>query len=111
MPAKAPCPTTHPQLLAGNCPWCGAPIGNQPASTGPQSHTAGERRWDISRMKSDLNHENEVVGVITVVNAQLHSSGMSEAVGVLCAAIRNSVDRVKVHATTALEGLGNKISA
>jgi len=111
MPTKAPCPTTHPQLLAGNCPWCGTAIGNQPAATGPQSNTVGERRWDIARMKLDLNHENEFVGIITVHNAELYSTGMSEAVDVLCAAMRNSVDRVKAHATMALELLGNKISA
>ncbi len=62
-------------------------------------------------MKLDLNHENDFVGIITVHNAQLYSSSMSEAVDVLCAAMRNSVDRVKAHATMALELLGNKISA
>ena len=98
MPIKAPCPTTHPQLLAGNCPWCGTPFGNEPVATASQSQTAGERRWDISRMKADLNHESEAVGIITVLNAHLHSSGDSDAVEVLCAAMRNSVDRVKARA-------------
>jgi hypothetical protein len=111
MAAKAPCPTTHPQLLAGNCPWCGTPIGSQPTATGPECRSAADRRWDISRMKSDLNRDDEVVGIITVLNAHLHSSGMPQAVDVLCAAMRNSVDRVKAHATTALELLGDKISA
>ena len=89
MSAKAPCPTTHLQLLAGNCPWCGTPIGSQPAATGPEYHAAEQRRWDISRMKSDLNHDNEFVEIITVLNAQIHSSDMPQAVDVLCAAMRN----------------------
>jgi hypothetical protein len=102
MPSEARCRTTHPHLLTGNCPWCDIPIGNQPATMGPQSHSVGERRWDISRMKSDLAHEVDEVRLITVLNAHHHLSDVSEAVGLLRVALCNSVDRVKENATIAL---------
>ena len=39
-------------------------------------------------MKSDLELENQEVGIITVLNAQLHSPGMSDAVDVLRVAMQ-----------------------
>jgi tetratricopeptide (TPR) repeat protein len=111
MLSEARCRTTHLQLLTGNCPWCEIPIGNRPATMGPQSHSAGERRWDIPRMKSDLDHEVDEVRLITVLNAQQHLPDVPEAAGVLRIALRNSVDRVKENATIALALLGNGMSA
>ena len=111
MSSKALCHTTHPQILVGSCPWCGAPIGDQPSATRPHTQAAGERRWDIVRLKSDLDHQDLGVRLITVHNAGLHIPVVSEAVDVLRMALDNSVESVHESATHALAERGGKIAA
>src|SRR5262249_14640370 len=47
----------------------------------------GERRWDISRLKADLNHEDDEVRVITVRNVGRYLPEATEAVAVLRVAL------------------------
>jgi hypothetical protein len=110
MSREAACVATHPQILSGICPWCGTPIGDQPSVAGPQAHTSGERRWDIARMKSDLDHEDREVPRITIQNVRLYCSKASEAVDVLRIALSNSAEQVREAATYGLALLGRSLA-
>jgi hypothetical protein len=111
MSNKLVCHTTHPQILAGCCPWCGAPIGDQPFATRPHTQAAAERRWNIVRLKSDLDHPDLGVRLITVHNAGVHMRAVPEAVDVLRMALDNSVESVPDRAAHALAERGGKIAA
>ena len=52
-----------------------------------------ERRWNIVRLKSDLDHEDLGVRLITVHNAGLHMPAVPEAVNVLRIALGNSAEQ------------------
>ena len=80
MSRVAACGATHSQICAGICPRCGTPIGDQPSVAVPRGYTPGERRWDITRMKSDLDHEDCGVPPITIQNMRLPCSTPAEAV-------------------------------
>jgi hypothetical protein len=67
MSSEAPCRTTHPQILAGNCPWCGTEIGARSQADAPE-----ERRWDIPRLKADLNRKDDEAPMITIQNVEYH---------------------------------------
>ncbi len=110
MSPKAACVVTHPQILAGICPWCGTLIDDKRFVAGPQAHTPGERRWDIARMKSDLDHKESGVPLITIQNVRLHCPNASEAVEVLRIALSNSVERVREAATIGLALLGRSLA-
>jgi hypothetical protein len=111
MSREAACVATHPQILSGICPWCGTPIGEQPSVAEPQSGSPGERRWDMARMKSDLDHEDRGVPLITIQNVRLHCPNAPEAVDVLRIGLSNSVERVREAATIGLALLGRSLAA
>jgi tetratricopeptide (TPR) repeat protein len=106
MSNEAACRTTHPQILAGNCPWCGAAIGAE-----SQADATGERRWDISRLKADLNHQDDEIRMITIRNVGYHLPDVTDAVNVLRIALSNSEERVRSEATLALASLGDRLTA
>ncbi len=64
MSQESRCQTTHLQILAGNCPWCKTVIGAESPADAP-----GERRWDISRLKVNLNHADTEARMTTIGNA------------------------------------------
>jgi hypothetical protein len=105
MSGEALCRMTHPQILAGNCPWCGTEI-----ESGPQADAPGERRWSIPRLKADLNHEDDEARLTTIRNVQCHLPDLAGAVDVLDAALSNSAERVREAATFALASLGARLS-
>ena len=100
------CRTTHPQILAGNCPCCGTEIGAQ-----SQADALGERRWNIPRLMADLNHEDDEARITTIHNAGFHLPDVTEAVNVLRIALGNSAQRVREAATYALASLGGSLTA
>ncbi len=106
MSSEAVCRTTHPQVLAGNCPWCGIEIGARSPADAP-----GKRRWDIPRLKADLNHEDDEARLITIQNVERHLPDVTEAVNVLRIALSNSVQRVREAATWVLAWLGGRLDA
>src|ERR1700728_3156569 len=97
MCSEAVCRTTHPQILAGNCPCCGTEIGAQ-----SQADAHGELRWNIPRLKADLNHADGEARITTIQNVGWHLSDVTEAVNVLRIALNNSAQRVREVATFAL---------
>ena len=48
-----------------------------------QADVPGERRWDIPRVKADLNHEDDEARLITIENVGRHFPEVTEAVNVL----------------------------
>ena len=106
MSSEAVCRTTHPQILAGNCPWCGTEIGAQSQADAP-----GERRWNIPRLKADLNHEDDEARMVTIQNVGRHLPDVTEAVNVLRIALGNSAQRVREAATWVLASLGGRLAA
>jgi hypothetical protein len=106
------CRITHAQIKAGTCPRCQRRVGDNLATAGrTQSHAPGERGWDITRMKADLQDHEARVRLVTVQNARSHNPNLPESVEVLRVALDNSVSRVREEATSALALVGVKLDA
>src|SRR5689334_5901718 len=106
MSSEAACRTTHLQILAGKCPRCGTAIGVQAEADFP-----GELRWDIARMKADLNHGDHEVRITTIGNAGDHLADLTEAVNLIGTALSDSEEQVQQVATYTLSTLGARLSA
>ena len=71
MSLEAACRATHPQIC-GDLPLVRHPDRRPAIRSRTASHTPGERRWDIARVKSDLYHEDGGVRLITIKNVRFH---------------------------------------
>jgi hypothetical protein len=103
MSRETACGTTHAQILSGTCPWCGTAIGT--------ASQAGERQWDVSRLKADLFHNDQEARVITTRTMGYHLPIVSEAVDLLRFALNNPDGRVRDAATYALGSVGGRLTA
>jgi hypothetical protein len=103
MSRETACGTTRAQILSGTCPWCGTAIGSV--------SQAGERRWDVSRLKADLFHNDQEARIITTRNMGHHLPIVPEAVDLLRFALNNPDGRVRHAATYALGSVGGRLTA
>jgi hypothetical protein len=64
----------------------------------------------MSRLRADLNHEDDLARVITVRNVARHFPEVTQAVAILRLALNNSAKQVRVEATLSLALLGEKLT-
>lgn len=66
---KPICQITHPQILAGSCPWCDCRVGDAELSA-----DSAERIWNVDAMAAALDDSCDEVRSGTVGN--LMSNGL-----------------------------------
>jgi tetratricopeptide (TPR) repeat protein len=86
---KPACQTSHPQILAGKCPWCDSQIGDPQLvedSTGPI--------WNVSAMAAALDDSSENVRSMTVMNLTRKGPPLDQAIPLLSKALRDRSEKV-----------------
>jgi tetratricopeptide (TPR) repeat protein len=102
---KPACEVTHPQILAGICPWCEQPVGDR--SIVPDA----VRVWNIPAMSAALDDADDRVRQMTVSNLMHDGPSPEEAVPLLFKALNDACERTRSTAGHALSHLGRKLSA
>jgi hypothetical protein len=102
---KPACQTTHPQLAAGKCPWCGCLLDDNEPRNGPD-----ERVWNIAAMAAALDDAAVDVRIMTVTNLAHHGPPLSVALPLLSKALRDKSERVSWLADVSLSGLGRNLT-
>ncbi len=105
MDTKPACKTTHRQLIAGACPWCGEHVAGEDVSK------TADRVWNAQTLEADLDDPDVEVRMMTTTNLHLHNPPVDLAVSLLAKALNNSDLQVRQHAGHALLSLGSNLSS
>ena len=103
---KPVCEVTHPQITAGNCPWCGEPIG-----AGNSEEPAGETVWNVDAMAAALGDRHPSRGAITLSNVYDSDLPFEVSIPLFSKALEQKSDRLSYHAEQYLEQWGGDLSA
>jgi tetratricopeptide (TPR) repeat protein len=103
---KPICQITHPQILAGSCPWCDCQVGNPelPADS-------AERIWNVEAMAAALDDSCDEVRSGTVGNLMSNGPPIDQAIPLLSKALGDRSSAVRWHAESALSHLGRNWTA
>src|SRR5690349_20315257 len=102
---KPICRISHPQILAGLCPWCNSIIGDSGSTPGSTPTI-----WNIPAIAAALEDQDYEVRSMTVRNLYRKSVSIESAIPLLFKTLSDKSERIRSDAEQGLSFLGTELT-